>query len=150
MIVLDTNVLSELMRRRPAARVVSWVDEQDASALAITAVTAAELLYGVARLADGSRKTKLAAAVGALVGEDFAGRVLPFDVAAAAYYAELVAEREQRGRPVSVSDGQIAAICRSRSAALATRNIRDFDGTGIDVLDPWAPSDAATGGVSAP
>ncbi len=138
MIVLDTNVLSELMRRRPAARVVRWVDEQDASALAITAVTVAELLYGVARLADGARKAKLAAAVDALVREDFAGRVLPFDVAAAAYYAELVADRDRNGRPISVADGQIAAVCRCHGAALATRNVRDFGATGVSVRDPWA------------
>ena len=137
MIVLDTNILSELMRRRPAARVLRWVDEQDASALAITAVTVAELLYGVARLADGARKTGLAAAVDALVREDFSGRVLPFDAAAAGHYAELVAERDRNGRPVSVSDGQIAAICRSHDARLATRNVGDFDATGVTVLDPW-------------
>jgi len=138
MIVLDTNVLSELMRRRPTARVVRWVDEQDASGLAITAVTVAELLYGVARLADGARKTKLAAAVEALVREDFAGRVLPFDTAAAEHYADLAADRERQGRPVSVSDGQIAAICRCHGTRLATRNVHDFDATGITVLDPWA------------
>jgi len=137
MIVLDTNVLSELMRRRPAARVVRWVDEQDAGTLAITAVTVAELLYGVARLADGVRKVKLAAAMDELVREDFVGRVLPFDVAAAAHYAELVADRDRNGRPISVSDGQIAAVCRSHGAALATRNVRDFDATGIAVRDPW-------------
>ena len=138
MIVLDTNVLSELMRRRPAARVVRWVDGQDASALAITAVTVAELLYGVARLPDGARKAKLAAAADALVREDFSGRVLPFDVAAAAHYAELAAERDRNGRPISVSDGQIAAICRCHGAALATRNVRDFDATGVSVRDPWS------------
>jgi toxin FitB len=140
MIVLDTNVLSELMRRRPAARVVRWVDERDASGLAITAVTVAELLYGVARLAEGARKSELAAAVKALVREDFAGRVLPFDVAAASHYAELVAERERQGRPVSVSDGQIAAICRCHSARLATRNVRDFSDVGIALIDPWTPA----------
>ncbi len=139
MIVLDTNVLSELMRRRPAARVVGWVDEQDASALAITAVTAAELLYGVARLADGARKTELAAAVDALVREDFAGRVLPFDVGAATQYAELVAKRERQGRPISVSDGQIAGICRHHGVALATRNVRDFEAAGVALIDPWNP-----------
>lgn len=140
MIVLDTNVLSELMRRRPAARVVRWVDQQDASALAITAVTVAELLYGVARLADGARKTELAAAVDALVQEDFPGRVLPFDVDAAGYYAELVAEREREGRPISNADGQIAAICRSHGATVVTRSVRDFDGVGIGVFDPWTGS----------
>jgi predicted nucleic acid-binding protein len=137
MIVLDTNVLSELMRRRPAPRVVEWVDEQDASALAITAITVAELLYGVARLRDGARKAKLASAVHALVREDFSGTVLPFDVAAAEQYAVLVSEREGQGRPVSTADGQIAAICRHHGAQLATRNVRDFDATGIAVLNPW-------------
>jgi predicted nucleic acid-binding protein len=137
MIILDTNVLSELMRRRPAARVVGWVDEQDASTLAITAVTVAELLYGIARLAGGARKAKLAAAADVLVREDFAGRVLPFDNSAAERYAELVAERDRNGRPISVADGQIAAICRSHDASLATRNGRDFDATGITVVDPW-------------
>lgn len=135
MIVLDTNVLSELMRRRPEQRVVEWVDEQ--SALALTAITVAELLYGVARLADGARKTKLATAVQALVREDFSGRVLAFDGAAAEHYADLVAARERNGRPVSAADGQIAAICRAHGATLATRNTRDFDETGIDVVDPW-------------
>lgn len=137
MIVLDTNVLSELMRRRPAARVVGWVDEQDASALAITAVTVAELLYGVARLADGARKGELAAAVDALVREDFADRVLPFDAAAAVHYAELDAERDRQGRPISTADGQIAAICRHHGVALATRNVRDFDASGVALIDPW-------------
>lgn len=138
MIVLDTNVLFELMRRRPAARVVRWVDEQDARALAITAVTVAELRYGVARLPNGARRAKLAAAVDGLVREEFAGRVLPFDVAAASHYAELAAERDRNGRPVSVSEGQIAAICRSHGARLATRNGRDFEATGVTVLDPWS------------
>jgi len=138
MIVLDTNVLSELIRRRPAPRVVEWVDAQDANALAITAVTAAELLYGVARLDDGARKRRLAGAVRALVEEDFAGSVLPFDAAAADHYADLVVACERNGRPISSADGQIAAICRGRGAQLATRNGRDFEASGVELLDPWA------------
>jgi predicted nucleic acid-binding protein len=149
MIVLDTNVLSELMRRRPSARVVEWVDEQDTGTLVVTAVTVAELLYGVARLVDGARKTELATAVDALVREDFSGRVLPFDVAAAEHYADLVAERERHGRPIGTADGQIAAMCRCHGATLATRNVRDFDATGIGIHDPWAQNDAPTGGASA-
>lgn len=125
------------MRRRPAARVIRWVDGQDASGLAITAVTVAELLYGIARLADGARKTELVAAVDALVREDFAERVLPFDVPAAEHYADLVAGRARHGRPISTADGQIAAICRSHGARLATRDGRDFDAAGIAVVDPW-------------
>jgi predicted nucleic acid-binding protein len=140
MIVLDTNVFSELMRRRPAARVLDWVDAQDASGLAITAITVAELLHGVARLNDGARKRELAGAVRALVHEDFSGRVLPFDGAAAEHYADLVTARERQGRPVSSADGQIAAICRCHGTALATRNVRDFELTGIQLVDPWAAS----------
>ncbi len=137
MIVLDTNVLSELMRRAPEQRVVEWVDDHAVSALAITAVTVAELLYGVARLPAGARKDDLAAAIGALVRDDFADRVEPFDASAAEHYADIVATRERQGRPISAADAQIAAICRRRGASLATRNIRDFDATGIELLDPW-------------
>ncbi|MEY2514747.1 MAG: toxin FitB [bacterium] len=137
MIVLDTNVLSELMRERPAAQVVEWLDARDTDSLAITAITVAELLYGVARLDDGARKTRLATAVSALVHEDFGGRVLPFDATAAVHYAEVVSGRERQGRPVSTADAQIAAISRSHDAALATRNVRDFEATGVEILDPW-------------
>jgi predicted nucleic acid-binding protein len=142
MIVLDTNVVSELMRRRPAEAVLSWVDGEDASSLAITAVTAAELLHGVARLPNGARRRKLTVAVHGLLAEDFAGRILPFDGSAAIHYADLVAARERDGRPVSIADGQIAAICRHHGAALATRNVRDFEVTGVDVLDPWGGAPA--------
>jgi predicted nucleic acid-binding protein len=142
MIVLDTDVVSELMRRRPAPAVIAWVDGEDASRLAITAVTAAELLHGVARLPKGARRRKLVAAVDGLLIEDFAGRILPFDGAAAIHYAELVASRERDGRPVSVADGQIAAICRHHGATLATRDVRDFEATGVDVLDPWSQAAA--------
>ena len=138
MIVLDTNVVSELMRRRPSPAVLGWIDGEDSGRLAITAITAAELLHGVARLPNGARRRTLTAAVGGLLTEDFAGRVLPFDGAAAVHYGPLVATRERAGRPVSVADGQIAAICRHYGATLATRNVRDFAATGIELLDPWA------------
>jgi predicted nucleic acid-binding protein len=138
MIVLDTNVISELMRKRPTRRVLTWVDAQSAGDLAITSVTAAELLYGIARLDDGARKRELGDAVRLLVHEDLAGRVLPFDVPAAEHYADLVADRERHGRPITSADGQIAAICRRHDATLATRNTRDFEATGVELLDPWA------------
>jgi toxin FitB len=137
MIVLDTNVVSEVMGRRPAARVLEWLNAQDQRQLAITAVTAAELLYGIARLDDGVRKVQLAGEARGVVREDFSGRVLPFDAEAAEHYADLVAGRERRGRPIDIADAQIAAICRRHDAALATRNVRDFEHTGIEVLDPW-------------
>ncbi len=137
MIVLDTNVISELMRSMPDDRVVSWVDQYPARDVFITAVTAAELQYGVARLPDGSRKTVLATQVAELLAEDFQGQILPFGVNAAAYYAEIAATREQEDRPIGMADAQIAAVCRHYAAELATRNVRDFAGTGVHVHDPW-------------
>jgi toxin FitB len=138
-IILDTNVLSELIRREPDERVTRWLDSLDAAAVATTAITAAELLYGVARLPVGRRKERLREAICGLIEEDFDGRVEPFDVTAATHYADLVSDRETGGHPVSVADAQIAAICRKLAATLATRNTGDFKDTGIDLLDPWQP-----------
>lgn len=137
MIVLDTNVLSELIRSEPDEGVVRWLDSCDVSAVATTSITAAEMLYGVARLPAGRRKKQLREAVRGLIEEDLDDHVEPFDVTAASHYAALVSDRETAGRPISVADAQIAAICRKLGATLATRNIRDFEGTGIDLLDPW-------------
>jgi hypothetical protein len=136
-IILDTNVLSELTRARPAAAVLAWLDELPASEVATTAITAAELRYRVARLSDGARKSALAAAVEAILGEDLAGRVHPFDTQAEVHYAELVTHRERSGRPINLPDEQIAAICRAHQSVLATRNINDFTDTGIDLFNPW-------------
>ena len=138
MIILDTNVLSELTRVTPASAVLNWLDAQPTTAVATTAITAAELLYGVARLPDGARKTALTGAVHALLTEDLAGRIEPFDSAAATHYADLITARDRAGHPISIPDAQIAAICRARQASLATRNTGDFTGTGIDLIDPWA------------
>jgi toxin FitB len=136
-IVLDTNVLSELMRKAPEPRVVSWVDRFPPSDVLVTAVTAAELMYGVARLPDGRRKRELHIKVEGLLTEDFQDQILPFDAPAATHYAEIVASREHAGRPISMADAQIAAICRNWRAGLATRNVDDFVDTGVDAVDPW-------------
>jgi len=136
-IVLDTNVVSELMRSAPDDQVVTWVDQYPAGDVFITAVTAAELQYGVARLPDDHRKTVLTVQVAELLAEDFHGQILPFGVNAAAYYAQIAAMREREGRPISMADAQIAAICRHHKAELATRHIRDFTDTGVHVHDPW-------------
>jgi predicted nucleic acid-binding protein len=136
-IVLDTNVVSELMRGAPASAVVEWVDGQPATDLYLSAVTVAELLFGIARLPDGRRKSALAEQVEAMIREDFAHRVVAFDETAAAHYADIAARRERAGRPISAADAQIAAICRSHGAVLATRNAADFTGTGVVVIDPW-------------
>jgi predicted nucleic acid-binding protein len=136
-IVVDTNVVSELMRNAPEPEVVRWVDAFDAADVFITAVTAAELMYGVARLPEGRRKERLSVKVRALLAEDFADQVLPFDDLAAVQYANIVASRDRSGRPISMADAQTAAICRHWSAGVATRNVTDFTDTGIHVVNPW-------------
>lgn len=138
MIVLDTNVVSEIMGPNPESRVGQWVDERRLGDLAITSTIVAELLYGVARLPEGARRSDLEATARVIVHEEFRGRVLPFDIVAAEHYADLAAERDRSGRPLGVADGQIAAVCRRHRATLATRNVRDFEGTGIELVDPWA------------
>ncbi len=135
MIVLDTNVISELARPTPSVQVLAWVDAQDG--VAITATTAAELLHGVARLPDGARKSGLADAIREMLDGPLRDNVLAFDRDAASHYAEIVAAREAVGRPISIADAQIAAICRSRGATLGTRNVRDFESVGITVVNPW-------------
>ena len=137
MIILDTNVISELARTDPEPNVVNWLDSLPAAEVAITAVTAAELLYGVVRLSDGRRRDSLAETIDALIREEFLDRIEPFDVRAAEQYATIVVGREKKGRPISMADAQIAAICRARSTALATRNTSDFTDTGIDLINPW-------------
>lgn len=137
MIILDTNVLSELARRTPNEDVVAWLDSLPPSEVATTAITAAELLYGVARLPVGRRKTELADTVRSVLEDEFHGRVEPFDVAAAGHLAVVVSTRDATGRPISVADAQIAAVCRKLRATLATRNVKDFEGAGIAVIDPW-------------
>lgn len=137
MIVLDTNVIFELTRQAPARGVLHWLDALAVADIATTAITAAELLYGVARLPDGRRKTELAEAVDGLLNDDFQGRVLSFGEPAARRYADIVIGRELLGRPIGVADAQIAAICRTVGATLATRNTDDFGETGIGLVNPW-------------
>ena len=140
MIILDTNVFSELLRARPAPGVLSWVDSQAPDTLFTTSITEAEIHTGIAMLPDGRRRNRLAVAANRLFGELFQDRVWPFDRGAAHNYAAIVAGRRAGGRSVSQFDCQIAAIARSRSMALATRNIRDFEECGIEVINPW-PTD---------
>jgi predicted nucleic acid-binding protein len=137
MILLDTNVLSELMRPSPAREVEAWVGAQPVEGLFISAVTEAELRFGVALLPDGKRRAMLAEALVGMLAEDFAGRILPFDSAAASAYAEIAADRRRAGRPIAQFDAQIASIARSRNAALATRNVADFASCGVQLVDPW-------------
>lgn len=138
MILLDTNVLSEFMRLQPAAQVVAWLDRQAAHASYISAVSRAEIELGFALMPPGKRQAGLAQAARAMFEEDFAGRCLPFDDMAASHYARIVASRSRLGRPISVEDAQIAAIALAHEMAVATRNMKDFDGIdGLTVIDPW-------------
>ncbi|TNC66395.1 type II toxin-antitoxin system VapC family toxin [Rubellimicrobium roseum] len=139
MIVLDTNVVSEPMRPVPDERVLRWLSAQDASTLFLTAVTEAELRTGLALLPAGRRREALTTALEAVLAQDFAGRVLPFEGGAAARaYAAIQAERREAGRPISMADAMIAAIARSQGLQVATRNTGDFEGTGVEVVNPWA------------
>jgi toxin FitB len=137
MIVLDTNVLSELLRQRPAEAVQRWLVARPLGNLFTTTITEAEMLFGVALLPKGKRRSALEEAVTGLMEVDFAGRVLPFDTLAARAFALVAAERQRAGRRMSQLDAQIAAIVRSRDATLATRNHADFEGCGVDVVNPW-------------
>jgi toxin FitB len=136
--VLDTNVLSELLRQRPAAGVLGWFAAQSGEDLFVSAVTQAEMLYGAAMLPAGKRRAALQAALRAMFDEDFADRVLPFDCHAAPAYATIVAARRAAGRPIAQFDAQTAAIAHHHGARLATRDVADFDGCGVELVDPWA------------
>ena len=138
MIVLDTNVLSEEMRPTPEPAVHGWLARQNPLNLFTTAVTEAEILYGVAIKPDGRRKDGLETAARRVL-DLFAGRILPFDSAAAHEFARIVTDRRGAGRPIDDFDAQIAAITRSRGMTLATRDLQDFAGTGVQVIDPWSP-----------
>jgi len=136
-IVLDTNVLSELMRPKPSARVVAWIAQQPAADLFTTAITEAEIFYGIELLATGKRRDALLAAAEGMFTEDFAGRVLAFESDAARHFARIAAQRRARGRPISHADAQIAAIASAHGARLATGNGPDFSDCDITLIDPW-------------
>jgi toxin FitB len=138
-IIVDTNVVSELTRPEPAPQVASWVRGRDRRELRTTAITLAAVRYGICRLPDGRRKQVLLAAADDVFAA-FADQVLPFDAAAAEQYAIIAGSRERAGKPIAGFDALIAAVCRSQSAVLATRNVSDFDGTGIEIIDPWLQS----------
>jgi predicted nucleic acid-binding protein len=137
MIVLDTNVLSELMRPEPAKSVLRWFASQNNVALFTTTVTQAEILFGLALLPNGRRREGLLAVGQKMFEEDFDGRVLPFDASAAQEFALIAANRRVIGCPIETFDAQIAAIARSRRAAVATRNVADFQGCELIIIDPW-------------
>jgi toxin FitB len=135
-IVLDTDVLSALMRREPEPAVVDWLDQQPAESIWTTTVTLFEARFGLARLPEGKRKRTLEIRFGQLLDEDIERRILDLDQAAADTAARLAAEREQSGRPVDLRDTMIAGIVLARRAKLATRNTKHFADLEVDVIDP--------------
>ena len=138
MIVLDTNVLSELMRVDPEPKVIAWLDRQPSQSVWITSITLFEARTGLHLLPAGKRRNLLVAAFESLLADDLGSRVLPFDGEAAAQAAFLSANRQRAGRPVDVRDTQIAGIVQARRASLATHNVRHFQGLDVAVVDPWA------------
>ncbi|UHD15799.1 type II toxin-antitoxin system VapC family toxin [Thiocapsa bogorovii] len=137
MIILDTKVFSEILRAKPAPTVEAWLAGQDGADMFLTAISEAELRDGVAVLTKDKRREALAEAVNGMLREDFRGRVLPFDSAAALEYASIGTERRAAGRPISEFDCQIAAIARAHGVVVATRNVSDFEECGVAVIDSW-------------
>ena len=137
MIILDTNVISELMAPSPAGPVERWVSVRSATSLYTTSVTQAEILFGVRLLPKGKRRDRIESAADVLFDKVFADRLLSFSSDAARAYARIAADRRRRGKPISVLDAQIAAIARVAGASLATRNVVDFEGCGVELVDPW-------------
>jgi toxin FitB len=136
-IVLDTNVLSELMKPQGLITVKSWVGAQSRENLYITSITKAEILYGIAILPEGKRSRMLRESAQAMFREDFARQILNFDEQAASCFAEIAAHRQKIGRPLAQADGQIAAICLANNATIATRNVDDFLNCQIEIVNPW-------------
>ena len=137
-LLLDTNVVSELLRPSPNPAVEIWIAERSAVELYFSTVGEAELRYGVAMLPTGQHKDALAAAIEGILREDFRDRILPFDSAAARAYANIAAAHRAADRAFAPADCQIAAIARSRGMTVATRNVWAFGDIGIEVVDPWA------------
>ena len=139
MILLDTNVLSALMQRDVDPAVTTWLDSQPAESIWTTSVTVFEIRFGLEILASGRRRRLLEEAFGKTLEEDFEGRIVPFDEAAAQAAGRIAADRRRAGRTIEIRDVQIAGIAAARKAAIATRNIRHFVGLGPELIDPWSP-----------
>ena len=138
MIVLDTNVVSEVLKPRPEPLVTSWLNQQAKANLFIATISLAELLLGLELLAEGRRKRELHIALSGILHRLFGARILPFDADCAVAYAEIVSQARRRGRAIQTQDGQIAATAKSNGLAVATRDRGPFLAAGVKVVDPWA------------
>lgn len=138
MIILDTNVISELMKgQKCSENVYNWTSKQPINQLFTTTITQAEILYGIAILPQGKRQNELQKSANLMFAEDFLGRILPFDQIAAIAFAKIASQRRLNGQPISQADAQIAAICYTHNAKIATRNVDDFINCDISIINPW-------------
>jgi predicted nucleic acid-binding protein len=137
MILVDTNIISEMMKPIPSANVISWIDQQNVSQLYISTVTIAEISYGINVLSKGNRRNFLEESFNKVLREAFEHRILSFDEVAAHFYGKIMSQRKEIGKPLSIPAGQIAAIARANSLAVATRNIRDFSDCGLSLINPF-------------
>ena len=137
MLMLDTNMLSEIMRPKPERKIVEWIVRQPSDDLFTAAVCQAEILSGLAIMPSGRRRADLEDAAHAMFAEDFDGRILPFDTEAAAAYAEVFAARRKAGRPSGTIDLMLVAVARVHGARVVTRNVADFEGVGVAIVNPW-------------
>lgn len=137
MIVLDTNVISEMMRVTPSIKVSSWIDQQEVTHLFITTITIAEITYGINSLPKGKKRQKIENAFNKIIKDAFKHRVLSFSENAAHIYGKIMGRRKELGRPLSILDGQIAATTLAEEYALATRNVRDFRDCDISLINPF-------------
>jgi predicted nucleic acid-binding protein len=142
MIILDTNVISELMRERPDPRVMAWLRAQPPQQLMTTAITVGELRFGAKALAEGKRRDALDAAITEMLQGPLKRSVLAFDLSAAEVYGALSAELRRKGTPIGMSDSMIAAIALFHDATLATRNTKDFIPCGVRVVNPFSAEQA--------
>jgi len=137
MIILDTNVISEIMKPNPSLNVTTWIDNQDASGLFISTITIAEICYGLNALPEGNRRDILETAFNKTITEAFEYNILSFDEACAHVYGKIMANRKKIGRPMGILDGQIAATACAHGFSVATRNVSDFSDCGVDLINPF-------------
>lgn len=138
MILLDTNIVSEVMKVTPAEVVLNWLNQQESSALYVATITIGEIAYGLRILPDGKRRTSLTDKFEQFIAQAFAQRVIDYDEPAARVYGEIMGARKESGRPMSIPDGQIAAVARCNHLCVATRNVADFEPCGVDLINPFS------------
>lgn len=137
MIIIDTNIVSEMMRPSPETTVINWFNNQETNSLYLTTISIAEIRYGIRALPDGKRSQLLAEGFNALIENAFKNRILNFDEGAAYQYGEVMGKRKEIGRPLDCLDGQIIAIAKANNCAVATRNTRDFEHCGLTLINPF-------------